>query len=683
MDTKLKRFSRSRGVKAALVILYIICFAAMGAVTGYIPAYRYGDGGAYEVLDIMFCDSFEDTDIYGRAMTELEYDVSRAMLYNTEITRELCDRGDMYLKVTYKNGKVIESQNRPQTVYGVPFSAIQEGTAHFSFIGSAAIGYRVTQEVDTIEMGLSASDYIYLRSLWVQEKTNLWIIAVTDLCLALAGLILLCMLCRVSGEDREGNISVDKAFHCFYEIPLITAAVLTVYLFPLCFYGINSLQRLADGSNAGKVLYMALCGGYLAAYSLVWLYFFLCISLRSKEKTVANGSVVFRILRLVVRFLRWCGKGIVNFFVKAREALTGELYKGSATKKFVLMDIALVGFTLVMLFLLFATDGDLLLLIIILEVIAGGLFLYGRFLIHRDAAILEKQINDMYAGRTDFSEELSKNSPYADASGKLRLLGEQYRRGIEESVKAERMKIDLVTNVSHDLKTPLTSIISYVELLSKEELPPAAEDYVKILRQKSERLKNIVADVFELAKTTSGEIEVSHEQIDLAKLSWQTLGEMEDKIKNSGFELKTKISEEPVYVLSDGKRIYRIIQNLMDNALKYSLAGTRIYYTLEKTPVRAVITIKNISAYEMDFTPEEIMERFSRGDKSRTTEGSGLGLSIAQGFALACGGSFDVDIDGDMFKAILSFPLSVNQEPAPKAVTVQPAQSAETVTADE
>ena len=219
------------------------------------------------------------------------------------------------------------------------------------------------------------------------------------------------------------------------------------------------------------------------------------------------------------------------------------------------------------------------------------------------------------------------------------------------------MKIELVTNVSHDLKTPLTSIISYVELLSKEELNPAAQDYVKVLKTKSERLKNIVSDVFELAKTTSGEISVEHERLDLTKLSWQTIGEMEDRIAAAGLDLRAKICDPPVTVVSDGKRLYRVIQNLLDNALKYSLKGTRVYYALERDSLTAIITIKNISAYEMNFTADEILERFTRGDKSRTTEGSGLGLSIAQGFTLACGGTFALDIDGDMFKVTLTFPL--------------------------
>ena len=183
---------------------------------------------------------------------------------------------------------------------------------------------------------------------------------------------------------------------------------------------------------------------------------------------------------------------------------------------------------------------------------------------------------------------------------------------------------------------------------------------MRILKNKSARLKSIISDVFELAKTTSGEIAVEHEKIDLSKLCYQTLGEMEDRIAKSELEVRRNIAEPPVTIISDGKRIYRILQNLLDNALKYSLKGTRIYFSLEKDDKQAVITIKNIASYEMTFTKEEILERFTRGDKARSTEGSGLGLSIAQGFTIACG-AFDIDLDGDMFKTIITFPLEGSQ----------------------
>jgi signal transduction histidine kinase len=236
---------------------------------------------------------------------------------------------------------------------------------------------------------------------------------------------------------------------------------------------------------------------------------------------------------------------------------------------------------------------------------------------------------------------------------------------LEEQMKAERTKVALITNVSHDLKTPLTSIISYLDLLSKEDdLTETSKDYVKVLQDKSNRLKNIVTDLFELAKSTSGDIALDIDTIDMKKLIEQTLADMDDKIEASDLHFKTILPDRPVNISADGKRLYRVFQNILDNALKYSMKGTRVFIELKTYGKEAVTTIKNTSGYEINFTSEEILQRFTRGDKSRSTEGSGLGLSIAESFTKVCGGDFKVDIDGDLFKVSLLFPtISEKEQP--------------------
>ncbi len=234
-----------------------------------------------------------------------------------------------------------------------------------------------------------------------------------------------------------------------------------------------------------------------------------------------------------------------------------------------------------------------------------------------------------------------------------------FNESLEEQMKSERMKIELVTNVSHDLKTPLTSIISYVDLLSKEEnLSETARDYIKVLSEKSDRLKNIVSDLFDLAKSNSGDINLHLETIDMKTLIEQILGDIEDDIERAGNKIKLKLPESSIEIVADSNRLYRVIQNVLDNALKYALNGTRIFIEMEKREGRGIVTIKNTSSYEIDFTAEEILQRFNRGDKARTADGSGLGLSIAESFTNVSGGSFKVDIDGDTFKVIISFPLA-------------------------
>ena len=275
----------------------------------------------------------------------------------------------------------------------------------------------------------------------------------------------------------------------------------------------------------------------------------------------------------------------------------------------------------------------------------------------KDMSLLSDKIDRVFTqeGFDGSAEnEMKQNSPLYPMSEKLSRINERIDDAVQKQVQSEKMKVELVTNVSHDLKTPLTSIISYIDLLEKTELNDEARDYVKILSRKSDKLRDIVADVFNLAKAVSG-VEVLHEPIDLSVLLRQALADNDDKINSSNKTLRTNIGAERAPITGDGAKIYRVIQNLLDNALKYSLDGTRIYITLAEHNDGYRLSVKNISKDEMDFTAEEITERFTRGDASRTDGGSGLGLSIAKSFTEACGGSFSITLDGDVFLAEIFF----------------------------
>lgn len=229
---------------------------------------------------------------------------------------------------------------------------------------------------------------------------------------------------------------------------------------------------------------------------------------------------------------------------------------------------------------------------------------------------------------------------------------------VEERTKSERMKVELVANVSHDIKTPLTSIISYIQLLKQEdELPDYIKDYVRILDEKAERLKNMVQDVFSVSKASSGQLEVEKKELDFGKLLEQTLADMQEQIENSSVTLKTEFPVRQITVLADGSRMYRVFQNLIGNALKYSLEGSRIYLTLQAENGNATACIRSTSKEELS-NDTDFTERFIRGDKSRTDGGSGLGLSIAKSFTEACGGSFKVEVIADMFVATVTLPLA-------------------------
>lgn len=232
-------------------------------------------------------------------------------------------------------------------------------------------------------------------------------------------------------------------------------------------------------------------------------------------------------------------------------------------------------------------------------------------------------------------------------------------KAIDNQLKSERMKSELITNVSHDLKTPLTSIINYVELIKKEEdiSPEYLKDYINVLDSKSKRLKILIEDLFEASKASSGNIELNMERIDITQLLRQSIGEMEEKLSEANLDLKVNVPDGKVYIRADGRRLYRVLENLLSNISKYSLSNTRVYIDITEVDGKVRLTMKNISSYELNFDPQEIMERFKRADDSRNTEGSGLGLAIARDLVNLQGGNFDIDIDGDLFKSIVEFQL--------------------------
>lgn len=253
-------------------------------------------------------------------------------------------------------------------------------------------------------------------------------------------------------------------------------------------------------------------------------------------------------------------------------------------------------------------------------------------------------------------------------AGQLNDLGEAVGTAVDERLRSERFKAELITNVSHDLKTPLTSIISYAELLKQEDgLPEAARDYVHILSDKAKRLQTMVQDVFEVSKATTGNLRVDIKPLDFAKLLRQTLADMEEAIADSGLSLKPRLPDAPVWIAADGDRLYRVFQNLIGNALKYSLPGSRVYLDLTVEGLQATAMVRNTSKEEL---PDgvDLTERFVRGDESRTDGGSGLGLSIARTFTEACGGAFSVQTQADLFTAAVSFPLTMERPPQEETI---------------
>jgi len=298
--------------------------------------------------------------------------------------------------------------------------------------------------------------------------------------------------------------------------------------------------------------------------------------------------------------------------------------------------------------------------------------------IRTDYTVLLSTTEEMARGITDV-EYMAEAGIFHELNSALTGVQEGFHTAVQEEVKSQKMKTELITNVSHDLKTPLTAIITYVDLLKNEELSAEErKDYVDVLDRKSARLKTLIEDLFEISKATSGELKLEKVDLDLVQLIQEVQLELEEEIMNSGITFKMNLPEEKTVVHLDAQKTGRIFENLTMNILKYGLTGSRAYVSMEQTEKAVQVIYKNVSAAEINFSADEIMERFKRGDISRNTEGSGLGLAIVKSFTEAQGGKVKVDLEDDMFKVTVSFPkVQVAHLPVQEDVTAEAAAATE------
>jgi len=418
---------------------------------------------------------------------------------------------------------------------------------------------------------------------------------------------------RKAGDDQLHLLAVDRWYTEFLLALFVSLCVIFAYLFAGAFnsYYVFHWEELTPEAIGFSV---AMATGVFMLSLMVMMP----LIRKIKAGTFISGSLSYRILRRCWIAVKKTVLGLRSFF------------DGSAYKEHLLTKRLFRSQTVYIL-----GSAGLLLFCVILSAASYSAFPVFLFI------VLELIITWWYVA--------GNKKTYSE-------INEGYVESLKEQVKSENTKTALITNVSHDLKTPLTSIITYVDLLSNEEgLSDTAKDYVNIIAGKAERLKHIVSDLFDLSKSVSGNIPLEMDVLDMRTLMEQTLADMKDPIENSGHTLKTSLGQGTATIFSDGKKLYRVFQNIIDNALKYSLAGSRIFIDLTSTDGKVKVTIKNTAGYEMNFTEEEILQRFTRGDQSRSGDGSGLGLSIAESFTQSCGGTFQLDIDGDQFKVTVEF----------------------------
>ncbi|WP_418656415.1 sensor histidine kinase [Agathobaculum sp.] len=489
------------------------------------------------------------------------------------------------------------------------------------------------------------------QEMWSAQKNTFTHTIYIVLMLTAAALALFVYLLFVTGrrpEDEEmhlvtlDRLPVEGNVVLFWSV-LGTAAGLNIAL----------MSELLSGSGDLSFLLLPSVLFVVAAFA-----FALELTL-SLVRLLKAGSLARR--SWCIRAFRWCFNkigvlctGMWHGLGRLRLAFTKALLGNYKTRNVVLLFTA---YSVVLAFLAAAFAG-----------VGGSFFAFvlgvgwflaaGYFLIRRIdgfdrivAAVQRMRGGDLSFRLTDMPEGV-----FAAMAEDLGSLGDGMQAALQNEVRAERMKSELITNVSHDLKTPLTSILSYSDLLSQLELTPEeANDYAKIIHQKSLRLKNLTSDLFDISKVQSGVEQMVCERLDAVTLVRQALAEQE--AQNSGLVLKVTLPERELPIWADGRKMSRVLENLIGNCVKYAMKGTRVFVSLDERDGKAVFEVKNTANYEMDFAADEITERFVRGDAARSTEGSGLGLAIAKSYTEACGGMFEVEVDGDQFKVRISFPV--------------------------
>ncbi|WP_288167528.1 HAMP domain-containing sensor histidine kinase [uncultured Peptoniphilus sp.] len=435
-------------------------------------------------------------------------------------------------------------------------------------------------------------------------------------------------------EKIDDSESLRKVFKFPIEIVLILFVI-----FVASSAGISSMNQIYR--NLYLFYFLYLLGLVIVSLTVNYLVILLkSIFNKNTENYLLKNSLIYRIFT-----------GAISEFSNIDEE---NINIKNAKIKFTLVYFGIC-FVLFIVFLFFASLYSSALEGIVIPMILFGIFIYYILMKNiNEVARISKESSEIVKGNYKKNIE-KKGGLYDGIVDNFNNIGENLDLAIEDAVKSERLKTELITNVSHDLKTPLTSIINYSDLLSKDDnTEDEVKEYSKIINEKSNKLKVLIEDLFEVSKATSNNIELDRQELDFNSLVQQSIGEWEDKISEKNLEIISNLPEDKVMLSIDGQKFSRVLDNLFSNISKYALENSRVYVDLsEEGGVK--LTIKNISKYPLNISAEELMERFTRGEKSRTTSGSGLGLSIASSFVRAHGASFDIEIDGDLFKVRIEF----------------------------
>lgn len=513
--------------------------------------------------------------------------------------------------------------------------------------------YEITIQYDenseTNHIGIARKVFDFLAG----NGTKILMTAVLSFTISLVALII---IMRVAGHTNKSDNVYISSFDKFpVDILIAIFGAFNVFLF----YGLAAftdwLYYGYDEFNFNVILISLLC---LCVAAVLIDFILLAIlvmttSVRCKTSTFIKSTMIYKLIVLIIKILKIVFTKVKNGFIKSIKFL------GMVIRKIPLVWKTVFAVTVILLVKFFATviwDENFYFLLFFISCLlcAGVIFV----------AILLKDIKNT-------TEEIASGNVYKkidtkhlfldlkDHAENINNMSEGIQKAVAEQMKSERFKTELITNVSHDIKTPLTSIINYVDLLEKEEIEnETAKEYIDVLSRQSTRLKKLIDDLLEASKASTGNINVNLMKFELGILLSQALGEYEERFAKNNLQVVLNKTDEMLFVMADNRHMWRVFDNVLNNIAKYAQSGTRVYVDAKRNGQFAEISFRNISKDPLNISGDELMERFVRGDSSRNTEGSGLGLSIAKSLTEVQKGNLEIKIDGDLFKVVLKFPLS-------------------------
>ena len=612
------------------------------------------NGREYEYVDDpqLLEDGYMERDIFDWAMRQ-------QLTYFADLLDELDGYGAKGLQY------YISSSNA-RTIANVPWETamdIEKMPAHAIYNSKwqatrnrTYFGYDIPQGT-RIYLGYDQEYLDAAASEWRLIQADLWARIVPAFFIVIAGIF--CFVVLMAGAGRRWN-GEGIAFRAWDKPWLdISLALLIAMEFAFVLLDIEIYDSILSkyGNDAQFMVFFALASIYHVVPALVWSVSF---AKRIKAGRFWRHTLVYSLLYGLVRLARllWAGAG---YAARAGAVAAAVCICGFAFFQYLRPYGAV-----------FAT----------LAALVGAMYYYKRLSQVKEGA--EQAVHGIY----DPPIPVTRGDLGAIA-GSINNISAGINSAVEQRMKSERMKTELITNVSHDLRTPLTSMITYADLLKKEGLDcKKAPEYLDVLIQKSQRLKSLVDELFEAAKASTGNVEVNLEPLNLADLIRQCLGELDERVQESGLDFRLSLPEH-ANVLADGKLFWRVMENLLGNTFKYAMPGSRVYIDISEV---ADITgadgeyrldVKNMSNHPLNMDPAELTERFTRGDSSRSGEGSGLGLSIVQSFVEAQGGRFQLSIDGDLFKATVFLPRCPQGIPAIRESAADSPEGDEALPAEE